>query len=269
MDSLIAANRAANYAGIEIYFCIYDDGSTDGTQEAVNELHMKTKFIEGGGSSYWAKSMAIVESEVLQDTENMDHEYIMWLNDDVILDLDALLLIKKEIDQNSCAIVIGAMRDPTSGNISYSGMIKNGLHPLNYKMVPPGSAESKNIDTFNGNLVIVPIAAARDLGGIDGNYSHALADIDYGIRCKRSNIPIVLASRTLGVCVRDEQITGKNIMEDWVKYRGVKGGGNYRSLKIFLEKNHPRFWFITICASYTLWWARRLVKLITTQPISL
>ena len=41
------------------------------------------------------------------------------------------------------------------------------------------------VDAMNGNLVLVPRPTAERMGGIDGKFSHALADIDYATRARR------------------------------------------------------------------------------------
>jgi GT2 family glycosyltransferase len=38
------------------------------------------------------------------------------------------------------------------------------------------------------------------LGGIDGRYAHAYADSEFGLRCSRAGVPVLLAGEPVGTC---------------------------------------------------------------------
>lgn len=257
IQSIQRAQAAAEEAGIEISFTVFDDASTDGTGEALRSMPIALQVLRGDGSAFWAKGMAAAESEALENAAGGSDEFILWLNDDVVLDDDAFVRLRRSIDRNPRAVVVGAMRDPQNGEVTYSGMRRHGMHPLSFRMVSPGLSQTK-VDTFNGNLVIVPVLVARRLGGIDGVFSHALADIDYGLRCLRLNVPVVLASSTYGTCPRNPIGPRRRALDDWRAFTGAKGGGNYASLKRILIKSNRRSWRMFILATYALWWIRRV-----------
>ena len=52
-------------------------------------------------------------------------------------------------------------------------------------------------------------------------------------------------------------------MEDWRIFLGVKGGGNYNTLKRILHKRHPHIWLLYIAMTYSLWWSRRLIHILS------
>lgn len=257
IQSIKSAQSAAAFAGADISFTLFDDGSTDGTSAAVSGLHIPVRILTGDGFAYWARGMALAEATVIEDLSERNDEFIVWLNDDVILDQDVFSSLSNTIESFPDAVIVGAMRDPNTGETTYSGMRKAGLHPLRFDMVAP-SAMPQNIEVFNGNLVVVPIAIARAIGGIDGGFSHALADIDYGLRCGRAEVPVFLAPSTYGTCTRNVPSQPGRIRDDWATFVGAKGGGNYSSLRRILRKSHPLSWPIVIAATYSLWWARRL-----------
>lgn len=250
--SQIAADRAA----IEISFTVFDDGSEDGTAEAVSAMPQKIRLLEGDGTAYWARGMALAEAAALESSAQSLDEFIVWLNDDVALDPAAFLELRPTIAQNPGAVIVGAMRDPSTGTLTYSGMRRSGLHPLSFGMVS-AREEPQPVETFNGNLVVVPIAVARLLSGIDGDFSHALADIDYGLRCERVGVSVILAPGTHGTCARNPTPFRRTAREDWRAFTGPKGGGNFRSLKRILSKSNRRSWLLLVTASYVLWWVRR------------
>lgn len=253
------AYDAARKAGLEAKVTLYDDGSQDLTAESVAESFPDTKLLRGTGSEYWAKSMAIAEASVLQSLErdNKNHAYVVWLNDDVVLDLDAFERLNELALEYPDHILVGAMRDPVSAAVTYSGLRRSGLHPLSFEVCPI-SPIPQSVEVFNGNLVLVPIAAARTIGGIDGGYSHALADIDYGFRAKSKSISVKLAPGSFGTCARNPILPARSIVTEWKDFVGPKGAGNPKSMVKILRLAAPRTWVAYVLASYGLWWSRRI-----------
>jgi GT2 family glycosyltransferase len=179
---------------------VVDDGGVDGTAAAVRERFPRTTVIIGSGDMFWARAMATAEEAALTS----DPDYLLWLNDDVVLDERA---VQKLINSGVAAsdngyIAVGAVRDPSSGNVTYSGVHRSGLHPLRFALISPTDTPIE-VDTFNGNVVLVTRAAVKRVGRIDGELEHAAADYDYGLRAADAGVPRLLAPGTVGTCERD------------------------------------------------------------------
>lgn len=256
LNCINSAQAAAKYADAEIDFTVFDDGSIDGTPESLTVNFPDARILRGDGTSYWASSMAKAEKVVIQNERINKTDYILWLNDDVTLDETAFTVLLAAEKANLNSVIVGATRDGTTGLTTYSGMKRGGPHPLRFTAVA-SQDYIQNIDTFNGNIVLVPIQIAKKIGGIDGNYSHALADIDYGLRCRRSGISVIQAPKTLGICSRNQPTQLTTMTQDWKRFRGPKGGGNYDSLRRIIQKSNPNTWRLYIYSSYALWWLRR------------
>lgn len=245
------AASSASAAGLNAHFVLYDDGSTDGTADAVRDLELPVTVVSGDGTAFWAKSMSVAERRAL--TEATDEDWVVWLNDDVQLDRDAFIRLVSRLSGNM--ILVGAMRDPDSGDVSYSGFRRVGWHPLGFAIVEPGD-QLQPIDTFNGNLVCVPVPVARTLGGIDGEFSHAWADIDYGLRAREAGIPVLLAPGTYGACPRNAPSHSGSILTRWRRHRSRKGGGEPTSIQRLITRHEPGKWPWAQWASIVLWWIR-------------
>lgn len=247
---------SAGLAGSPITITVFDDGSTDGTVDALRALDSRIHVLRGDGSAFWARSMAIAEAHVLTQRDVADGDLMLWINDDVDPDTGAVSALLSAADTAPGAVLVGAMRDPSSGEVTYSGMTRAGLHPLRFATAAP-SVSVRAVDTSNGNLVAVPVHVARRLGGIDGGFSHALADIDYGLRCGRSNIPVLLLPGTHGTCSRNPSPPAESVLNAWRRFTGVKGGGHFSSVRRIIRKSNPYTWPLWIGVTYAKWWIMR------------
>ena len=184
----------------ELDAVVVDDGSSDGTARAVEDAYAETLVVRSSGDLYWAASMALADCHAC----TRDPDYLLWLNDDVLMDPNGLarMLEVSRCWARSC-IVVGAVRDPMTGDLSYSGVRRRGmgLHPLRVELVEP-TDRPVVVAMFNGNVVLVSRDVRKLVGAIDGKFAHALADFDYGLRAAKAGVPSVLAPGTVGTCTR-------------------------------------------------------------------
>ena len=125
---------------------VADDASVDGTAAALTERFPDVRILAGDGSLYWAGGMALAERGAME----RPFDLLVWLNDDVTLDADALTRLAGVADAHS--IAVGAMRDPVSGETTYSGYRIPGRHPLRVELIEPADRPLP-VETFNGNAV--------------------------------------------------------------------------------------------------------------------
>lgn len=235
---------------VELAAVLVDDGSRDGTVHAVRERFPGVEVIEGDGNLFWAGAMTLAEQAALSHNP----EYLLWLNDDVILDREAVsTLIDTSSRETESCITVGAMRDPATGELTYSGVRRRGRHPLRVDLVPPGD-EPVEVETFNGNVVLVPRSVATRVGPIDGSLVHAGADFDYGLRAAEAGVVNLLAAGTVGTCVRvanpepwlDPAIPAKRRLRLFVGPKGMPP----RARAHYLMRHGGRLWLLFWLAPY-------------------
>ncbi|MBU3701266.1 MAG: glycosyltransferase [Acidimicrobiia bacterium] len=185
---------------------LVDDGSTDGTAIAVADRFPAVHLIEGNGSLFWSGAMRLAQSAA----RGLRPDFLLWLNDDVALDADALerlLHCYGELRDRGepASVVVGALTDPDAGTISYSGVDRpDRRRPTHFEMIDP-TDELQQCETANGNLVLVPSMVFRRLDGFDGSFRHAMSDYDFGLRARSQGCGVWLAPGTFGTCRRDHR----------------------------------------------------------------
>ncbi len=195
LESLIAAAGSVQLTVVHV-----DDASTDGTAEAVAELLPGVVQIHGNGDLYWAGGMRLGLARAEED----DPDYVLWLNDDVVLDpgaIDVLLDLAPSAEDET--IAVGALRDPDSDELTYAPV--RHVHTWRgrgFEAIPPGSTDRP--DAMNGNLVLVPRRVRQLVGSLDPTYRHGIADYDYGLRATRMGIRIRSTGTTVGTCARND-----------------------------------------------------------------
>lgn len=204
---------------------LLDDASTDGTPERVAASHPDVVVHHGSGQMFWNGGMHRAFAAALAE----DHDHYLWLNDDTVMDPDALrtLLdthhtVSTEIARP--AIVAASTRDPDTGALTYGGVNRpSRLRPLRFDLVTPGSAP-RACETMNGNCVLVPRDVAARVGNLDPAYRHGMGDYDYGLRARVAGCEVWITAGTAATCANNPRpVYGeRTVSEDLASIRSVK-----------------------------------------------
>lgn len=198
---LTALQNGFGLEDVDLHGVLVDDGSRDGTGEAIARTFPWMHIISADGSLFWCRGMHKAFSVALDG----DFDYFLWLNDDTILYSDALarlLECEKTVRQNGTpgSIIVGSTVDETSGKLTYGGERRASvLRPLTMVKVIPGE-HAQPCDTMNGNIVLIPAATARMVGNLDPGFEHAMGDTDYALRAGRLGVAIWVAPGVHGSC---------------------------------------------------------------------
>lgn len=179
---------------------LVDDGSTDGTSEAIKEKFPKVRIIQGDGNLFWNRGMGLAWETA---AKTGDYDYYLWLNNDTKLYAHAVkeLLLCSE-SENNRKIVSGttcAINDKS--RITYGGRIAGKKKTI---IKPDGQKQFCNY--FNGNIVLIPKYVYSIVGINDPVFHHALGDFDYGLRAQKSGISSIVSPSILGECDGREQL---------------------------------------------------------------
>jgi GT2 family glycosyltransferase len=199
---------------------LVDDGSTDGTSQAVRAEFPDAEILPGNGGLYWNGGMRVAAAAA----RRRDPDHYLWLNDDTVLDDAALRVLLDTAALHPGAIVVGSTRDPDTGVPTYGGVHRPFRRPLRFELVPPAD-EPRECETMNGNCVLIPRAVASVVGNLDSAYTHGMGDYDYGLRARRYGLAVWMAPGTIATCARNpEPVPGERPLRlELARLADVKG----------------------------------------------
>ncbi len=189
---------------VQLQGFVVDDGSTDGTADAVRSQFPGVTVLAGGGSLYWNRGMRLAFEQAMRD----DFDSYLWLNDDTRLYPDAiarLMATRTWLLQHGHrkTVVVGSTQDPVTGALTYGGVLRcSRMHPFRYRLVEPGPTP-RPCQTMNGNCVLVPRSVAQVVGNLSTAFTHSMGDFDYGLRCRQAGCGLWIAPGFVGTCARN------------------------------------------------------------------
>ena len=163
---------------VDLHVFVCDDGSTDGTSTVLalaRERNLALEVVRGTGHDFWTGGMlrAIAAARVVHPN------YLWFLNDDLELRPSALQALLLAVERGGGVVGIGSVTD-LQGRTIYGGLQRTSTwHPLRLSMA---SSEAERVSTFHGNCLLINRDAYESIGGLDGRFPHALADLDLGYR---------------------------------------------------------------------------------------
>lgn len=245
LKSLFEARLPLEY---ELETFLVDDGSTDGTAEAIKKFYPAVKIIAGDGSQYWNGGMRLAW-ETASKTKGFD--FYLWLNDDTLLDEYAIeelfdCYLSEKNAKNSDSIIVGACRESNDlTNFSYGGRNENG------PVIPNGKLQECKY--INGNVVLVSSEVFKTLGNLAPEYTHSIGDFDYGLRAICLGIKCYTTSRFVAVCPKNKSSAWsdpRTPLIERIKLLYSPKGLNLKEYTIFRKKFWGWRWTIFAIKAY-------------------
>ncbi len=234
---------------------LVDAGSTDGTAAAVREAHPDVHVHEAGADLFWNAGMRAAWQAAI-DAGGADA--YLWLNDDTRLDPSALSrLLAAWRGADGDPIVVGAVTDPETDALSYSGVVRTDpRRPLRFTRAAPGET-ARPVDTMNGNCVLVPAAVVERIGVLDPTFAHGMGDYDYGLRARAAGIEVLLAPGTVGTCPANTKDGGSRTVREELRHLRSQHGIPPRDWATFARRWAGPLWPVYWASPYVRRLARR------------
>lgn len=176
---------------------VVDDGSSDGTAEAVSRLFPDVRLVFGNGNWWWSRS--INEGVKVALCEKADA--IVTMNDDADFKPDYLeKLLSASVGMPGAIIGSLGLTQDNPPMVFYSGIYKiNWLTAKSYKYRrifsnSEGMTGLHPAILLNGTGVFIPAAVFEKIGFFDEeNFPQNLGDFDFMLRAHKARIPVYIS----------------------------------------------------------------------------
>ena len=220
-----------------------DDGSTDGTGDAVKKHFSEAIVLQGNGNLFWAGGMINSWKEALKGK----HDGYLLLNDDTFL-LDTVFDDLYKTHQyalttfGAAGVYIGSTKDPKSEKLSYGGGLLLNKFLYQFKILTPNGS-FQECDLGNANIMYVDASVVEKVGILSEGYEHGIADYDYTLKCKKKKIPVLVAADYCGLCERDNKGLYHNFhlktLKERIEHLYKPTGIAFKSRLLFMKKFFP------------------------------
>lgn len=194
----------------QIDFIILDDGSSDGTRAALENLSRdlsgkmdRIYCLSGDGNSFYTGGMRqAMEAALLRlSNDSESYDYILLFNDDVAFEKEKVMHFLELAERHPGSVWVGPTCDD-QGELTYGGVQRTSNWRPKYRIVKSEN-ETGNYEkcyTFNANCVLIPADIFLQIGNMDPVYRHSLGDFDYGFMISKAGFDIYVSDEYVGIC---------------------------------------------------------------------
>jgi len=188
--------------GLKVHIIVVDDGSTDGTSEAIKQQFPDVEIIKGDGNLYYtAGTNRGIQAALLKNPD-----YVLGINDDSIFDEQFLRHMVACAQQHPRSIV-GALlllwdRPHQVFQVGNRWHTWYGGWRLPQRLtvwtVPPKAWE---VEAIVGNCVLYPVEAIREVGLLNEKvFPYGFGDSEYTPRMRRAGWRLLIEPRARVWC---------------------------------------------------------------------
>ena len=250
--------------GTEYLYDVFlvNDGSTDGTEEAVKKSFPLVSIINGDGNLFWAGGMRLAWQTAINANK---YDFYLLLNDDTILFNDTFKnLLKNNLaltaQFNNTGISIGTTIDEVSEKKTYGGKkLKGKFFPTSHIVFD--HAVAVDCDLGNANIMFVPMAVVEKIGILSNRFTHGIADYDFTLRAKKAGFWVMVSPGYAGFCSDDHGRSwkGRNVaLKKRIEFLYSHKGLSYKEYLYFIKLHFP----LNLPLAFTKLWLKTLFPII-------
>jgi GT2 family glycosyltransferase len=220
----------------EFRVTVVDDGSSDGTSEAIRDQFPQVDLLHGDGSLWWAGATNLGVKHALQ--RQTLAPYTLLLNDDLTFDTDYLACMERcAAAHPGCLIGSLAVYNQDPGRVFWCGQAAS-RRQCRYGYVRRDSLSGcVPAEKLPGRGMLVPREVFERVGLLDAQaFPQHACDFDFSLRARQAGYPLLCCCDTAVVVMTTETGPGSVHRRDRV-------GDFFRAFWDIRSPNHiPTLW---------------------------
>ena len=187
--------------GLDVHVVIVDDGSTDGTSEAIRDEFPSVEVVAGDGNLWFTEGTNVGIRAALKH----DPKYILTINEDAVFDADFMRYMVETAEKNVRS-VIGSLLLlwDTPHRLFQVAPVwdtwMGGWRHWYHQTVWTIPDRPWKVGVIVGNCVLIPTAAIREAGLMDSKHYPNFGDAEYTPRLKRLGWRLLIDPRARVFC---------------------------------------------------------------------
>lgn len=188
--------------GLEVHIIIVDDGSTDGTSEAILRDFPEIQIIYGDGSLHYAAGT----NRGIIAALSKKPDYIVTMNDDAIYHDQFLQRLIKTAELNPHSIIGALLLLWNEPHLVFQIDFKwkttaGGWKQSDYSTAFDFGNKAFEVEGMAGNCVLFPVQAIEECGLMDeAKFPNGWGDIQYLVRMKKMGWKLLVEPKALVWC---------------------------------------------------------------------
>lgn len=187
--------------GLDVGVVVVDDGSTDGTSEAIRREFPEVEIVEGDGNLWFTEGTNVGIRAALK----RDPEFVLLMNDDQVFDTKFLQYLVETAERHPRSVVgpLLLLWDQPHRLFQVSPVwdtMYGGWRHWDAQTVWTVPVKPWRVDLIVGNCVLVPAEAIRECGLMDSQRYPNFGDAEFTPRLKKRGWDLLIDPRSRVFC---------------------------------------------------------------------